>query len=807
MHEVRYALRSLARQPGFCASVILTLALGIGANTAMFSVFDAVVLHPLPYRDAGRLLLVWQKTPQGKETPVAPVNYLEWSKQVKSFERLLGMRTLFFNYRGRGESHQLLGAQVSRGFFSALGIQPTAGREFLPGAETSDQDHVVVLSYGLWRREFSGDIRALGSSITMNGEAYTVIGVAAPNFDESLAMRGIDVWTPLGIDQHPEQNAGMRSNTMAVFGRLKPHVTLQEADREMRIVARRLESEFPEIDRGWSAMVTPLQDYGVGKLRSTIAALLVAVGMVLLIACLNVANLLLARAEVRYKEIAIRAALGASRGRLIRQLLAETMLLAVAGGICGVTLAYFGVRLLIAFKGVELPGLENAGLNASVLAFTCAVTLVTGVLFGLLPSRQMLGRDLKQAVGESGRGSVTSRRGHLSRNALVISETALSLVLLAGALLMARSLLWLQTENRGFVSGHLLSFRVSFSRTDFPGPTSMAAYYGGLMDRLAALPGVVGAAADTNLPIDGFVLTGQLFRLPGLVFPPSERPAAGCDLVNGSYFRTLEIPLLQGRPFDGRDRAEAPPVAIVSTSLARRYFPGRNPVGGKIIVATPGKAAIEVTREIVGVAGDIRYLTRGAEESLEIYLPFAQTTWPNVFVMLRTTRDPEALAPSVRAALREPGFNQQSVAEFRGMDDRIAALNDKPRMNSFLAATFALIAVLLAAVGVYGVVSYSTSQRAREIGVRLALGATPRDIVRWILGRALRLTAAGLALGLIVQLALSPILGSLIYGASPRDAWSLLAGVIVLGSLALIASYIPARRAVRGDPMAALRSE
>ncbi len=290
-------------------------------------------------------------------------------------------------------------------------------------------------------------------------------------------------------------------------------------------------------------------------------------------------------------------------------------------------------------------------------------------------------------------------------------------------------------------------------------------------------------------------------------FPPSERPAAACDLVNDSYFRTLEIPLLQGRPFDGRDREDASPVAIVSSSLARRYLPGRNPIGNKIIVATPGNAGVEVTREIVGVAGDIRYLTRGAEESLEIYLPYPQTTWPNVYLMLRTARDPDALAPSVRAALREPGSNRQSIAEFRSMEDRIAALNDKPRLNSFLAATFAAIAVLLAAVGVYGVVSYSTSQRAREIGVRLALGATPQDIVRWILGRALRLTAAGLALGLVVQFALSPILGSLIYGTGPRDAWSLLAGVIVLGSLALLASYIPARRAVRGDPMAALRSE
>lgn len=803
MHELRYAIRSLARQPGFCISAILTLALGIGANIAMFSVFDAVVLHPLPYRDARRLVLVWQKPPNSKESPVSPVNFVEWTKETKSFEQLLGMHNLFYSYRGRGESHQLLGAQVSRGFFSGLGMPPVIGHEFRAGEEASDHNRVAVLSYGLWRREFAGDTRALGATISMNGEPYTVIGVAPSNFDESLALKGIDVWTPLSF----VRDSGMRSNTMAVFGRLKPDVTIQEADREMQMVAGRLESEFPDIDRGWSAMVTPLQDYGVGRLRSTVVALLAAVGMVLLIACVNVANLLLARAEVRYKELTVRAALGASRGRLIRQLLAETMLLAIIGSLGGLALAYFGVRLLIVLKAVDLPGLEHASLNVSVIAFTCAVTAFTGILFGLLPSRTLLGGDLNQAIRDAGRSSVGTRRGQGSRNALVISETALCLVVLAGALLMTRSLLWLQHENRGFVPSHLLTFRISLPHSNFPDDSSMVAYYGSLMGRLAALPGVTGAGANSNLPIDGFMLTGQHFRVPGLVLPPSRRPAAACDLINEAYFRTLGIPILQGRPFDQRDRDGTPLVAIVSDSLARRFFPGQNPIGRKIMVAGPGKAPSEVTREITGVAGDIRYLTRGAEDSLQIYLPYAQSTWPNLYIMLRTTGQPATLAPSVRAALREPGFNLQSIADLHSMEERIATLNDKPRLNSALAAIFAGIAVLLTAIGVYGVVSYSASQKAREIGVRVALGATPRDIIRWILGQALRLTAAGVAIGLIVYLALSPMLAGFIYGARPLDAWSLLLGVIVLASLALLASYIPARRAVRGDPMTALRSE
>ena len=803
MPDLRYALRSLSRQPGFCVSAILTLALGIGANTAMFSVFDAVILHPLPYRDASRLVLVWQTPPNGAENPVSGANYIEWSKQVRSLDPLLGMRTLFFSFRMRGEYHQLLGAQVSRGFFSGLGLPPMLGREFRSGEEQADHDHVAIVSYGLWQREFAADRQAIGTSVNLNGESYTLIGVAPPNFDESLAMRGVDVWTPLVFDQ----TAGLRSNNMAVIGRLKPSVTIQEANHEMQVIAKRLESEFPDLNRGWSARVTALQDYGTGKLRATIAALLVAVGMVLLIACVNVANLLLARSESRYKEAAIRAALGASRLRLLRQLLTETMLLAFAGSLAGVALGYGGLRLLIALKAVQLPGLENAGLNGRVLAFTIVVTAVTGLLFGLLPSRQVLGGNLNTAIRESGRSSINTRRGRGSRNVLVISEIALSLILLVGAGLMARSVVWLQNENRGFVSDHLLTFRASFLRSDFPNAPSMAAYYGSLLDRLATLPGVRSIAANTNLPLDGFVLTGQYFRVPGAAPSPSERPSAACSLINSGYLRTLGIPLVQGREFDTRDRDDGPPVAIVSDSFARRYFPGENPIGRKLIVATPGKAAIEITREIVGVAGDVRYLTRPSEASLEIYLPFVQTTWPNIYVMVRTIGDPAALAPELRAALRDPGWNRQSIANVTSMQERISALNDKPRLNSLLAALFAAIALLLAGIGIYGVVSYSTSQRAQEIGVRMALGATPRNIVRWILGQALLLALAGMALGLLGYFALARVLASLLYGAGANDVWPLLSAVVVLGAIALLASYIPARRAVRGDPVAALRSE
>ncbi len=769
----------------------------------MFSVFDAVIVHPLPYRDARRLVLVWQTLPTRPQNPVSTLNFVEWSKRAHSFERLLAMRNLFVSFRHGGESHQLLAGQLSRGFFSELGLPPKIGREFLPGEQSSDHDHVAILSHKLWQSEFAADPHVLGQSIDLNGESYNVIGVAPPNFDESLAMRGVEIWTPLALDQ----GASLRSGNMAVFGRLKPSVTLAAANREMQVIAERLESEFPDVDKGWSASVTPLEEYGTGKLRATIVALLIAVGMVLLIACVNVANLLLARSDARYKEAAIRAALGASRARLLRQLLSETLLLAFAGSLAGVVLAYAGLRLLIALKTVELPGLGNAGLNANVLVFTIAVTALTGLLFGLLPSRHVLGGNLNQAVRESGRSSINTRRGRGSRNVLAISEIALSLILLAGAAMMARSVLWLQSENRGFVSDHLLTFRASFLRSDFPNAPSMNSYVQSLLDKIAAVPGVHSVAANTNLPIDGFTLVGQFFRLPGAPPPPMDRPIGACNLINNGFFRTLGIPLLQGREFDQRDRGDGPPVAIISSSLARRYFPGQNPIGHKLIIATPGTANIEVTREIVGVAGDVRYLTRPSVESLEIYLPYAQTTWPNIYVMIRTNGDPAGLAPQLRAALRDPGFNRQSIADITTMQERISVLNDKPRLNSILAALFAAIALLLAGIGIYGVISYSTSQRAQEIGIRMALGATSRDIVRWILAQALLLAVVGMALGLLGYFALSRVLASLLYGAGANDGLALSFAVVVLGAIALLASYIPARRAVRGDPVAALRSE
>jgi len=802
--DFRYALRTLRKQPVFSISAILTLALGIGANTAMFSVFDAVVLHPLPYRDSKHLVLVWQTLPTRPQNPVLTLNYVAWTRQAHSFSTLLAMSTRFMAFRNGGESRQLLGARVSRGFFSELGVLPRIGREFLPAEHDLGHEHVAILSHKLWQSEFAADPRALGRTFTLNGESYTVVGVAPPNFDESLVMRGVEIWCPLALGP----GVDLRRNNMAVIGRLQPSVSLEAANREMKVIAARLADQYPDLNRGWSASVTPLENYETEKLGPTVAALLTGVGMVLLIACVNVANLLLARSDARAKESAVRAALGASRGRLLGQLLTETTILAILGSVAGVALAYAGLKTIIALNAVKLPGLENAGLNGRVLAFTAAAAVFTGLLFGLLPARHLLGGDLSRTLRESGRGAVSPRRGRGSRNLFVISEIALSLVLLAGAAMMARSLLWLQTENRGFVSDHLLSFRATFPSSEFATSVSMEAYYESLLGRLKQLPGVRAVGANTNLPLDSFMLVGVFFQPPGA--PPaagSDRPIAECNLVSPGFLRALGIPLVEGREFDERDRRGSPPVVIISSTLARLYFPGQNPVGRRLTVAIPAPGNPDVADEIVGVAGDIHYLTRPAIESLEIYLPYAQITWPNIYVMARTTGDPAAVVPSLHALLREPAFGRQSTAELMTMQERISVLNDKPRLNSLLAVLFAAIALLLAGVGIYGVVSYSTMQRAQEIGVRMALGATPRDIVGWVLKHALILIVIGIALGALGMLALSRAIASFLYGAHSAGGWPLAFAALVLALVALLASYIPARRAVRGDPVSALRSE
>jgi putative ABC transport system permease protein len=793
--DLRFTLRTLAKQPGFCVAAILTLALGIGANTAIFSVFDAVILRPFPYRDPGRVVMVWQKRPNGQMNSVAGIHYHEWIKQSTMFEKLAAIIPESFNV-GRGDDiSQVYGARVSSNFFSTLGVQPALGRDFAPGEEKPGAERVAILSYGLWRSQFGGDRSLLGRPIRLNGEPFVLIGVLPQNFD--FVIEAIDVWVPL-IFREGEVNA----TKMAVLGRMKQSVSEKQAGGEMDVIAQRLGLQFSDY-KGWGAIVISLPDIiGGGHIRPALTALMVGAGLVLLIACANVANLLVARSGVRYKEIAIRSALGANWARLIGLLLTEAMLLALAGCLAGLALAYAGLRLLVTVAAGQLPRIESVALDARVLGFTVLITAITGLLFGLFPAHQLLGGDLQLALRESGRGSNNNSSGRRSRNVLVVSEIALSLVLAIGATLMVRSLLWLENQDRGFSPDHQLSFRVALSSPELSNSSQRAVYYQRMLERIKELPGARAVAATNNLPVDGYRQVGMYFKPDGSSAPDSaDRPSAAVNMINPGYFQALGIPIIRGREFDERDHEHAPSVAIISNALARQFFPGRNPVGHKLMV---GDAGIEY--EIVGVAGDVRYLTKRPVDSEEIYLPYAQKGWPAIHVIVRTDGDPGHMAPAVRAALLDAGW-RQPIFDVRTMAERIDTVNGRVRLNSLLATTFAVIALLLAGVGIYGVMSYSVVQRSKEIGIRVALGATGGDILRWIVRQAMVLAAAGVAIGLAGHFALARVLGSLLYGTSPNDVSIWMGSAALLGLIAVVASYIPARRAMRSDPATALRAE
>jgi len=744
---------------------------------------------------------VWQKRPDGRENGVAGINYREWIKQARSFERLEGFIPQFYNAGAGDQIVQAPGGRVSVGFLPGLGAQPVLGRGFREEDARIGAPHVLLVSYGLWQSLLGSDRRVLGQPLQLNGVPYTLIGVLPRGFE--FAEQDIQVWTPLIFEREGEAHA----NKMAVVGRLKPSVSMEQANREMEVVSKRLELLFPNDNKGWSAMVRPLQDYVGGKVRPALTALLVGVGFVLLIACTNVSNLLLARSEARYKEVAIRAALGANRFRLMRQLLAETMILALAGSLAGLGLAWAGLRLLVTIAAGQLPRVEGARLDARVLVFTLAVTLVTGLLFGLLPARQLLGGDFQIALRECGRGSINTRGGRNVRNLLVVSEIALSLMLAIGAILMARSVLWLQNESRGFFPQHLLSFRVSLTGPELKSPTQMAAYFDHLLERIGEIPGAKAVGATINPPVEGSRQVGLYFTPEGSApLDTSNRPSASFNLVNAGYFKASGVPIVQGRPFESRDRQDAPPVAIISSALARRFFAGQNPIGRTLLTATLGKGDTDVARQIVGVAGDIRYLTKLPQDSVEIYVPYGQATWPTVYVFVRTDGDPTSLAPAIRAALQQSPWHQP-ISNVKSTEEWIDTLNGKARLNSLLAAIFAVIALVLAAVGIYGVISYSVARRSKEIGIRIAMGATPENIMRWIVRQAMVLAAAGVAIGLAGHFALMRVIRTLLYGISPSDMSTWMGAAALLGLIAVIASYIPARRAMRSDPVTALRAE
>jgi putative ABC transport system permease protein len=795
--DLRYALRQLVRSPGFTAIAVLTLGLGIGANTAIFSVVNAALLRPLPYQDPSSLVKINETRPDGSLNSVSYPNFIDWRKENGGFRSVALFRDLAFNLAGRAEPERIAGALVSADFFRTLGITPVMGRYFAEGEDQAGGDGVAVISYALWQRRFGGERDVVGRSLTVDGRALTVIGVATPDFNYPERA---DAWIPVSHDAADLlDNRGLHA--YVVIGRLLPGVSLDRAAASLRSLAARLGGEYPATNKGWGVVLAPLHESLVRDVRPTLLVLLGAVGFVLLIASANVANMMLARSVARRRELSIRTALGASRWRLVRQLLTESVLIALFGGVLGLVLATWGVDALLALGPEGLPAGEGVVLDRTVLGFTLGISVITSLVFGLIPAAHAARRDAEASLRESSRGSGGLERRR-TRRVLVVAEIALALLLLVGTGLMVQSFRRLQAVNPGFNPDGVVSALLSLPRANTD-TARVIGFYQGLVARAGSLPGVTAAAAVSYLPLgrDGaryrFSVEGQPFVEPQL------RPGAEFNVVTPGYFATLEIPVLQGRDLDGRDRWDAPPVVVVNRTLARRFWPNESAVGKRLTLGEPGEDA---WMTVVGVVGDVKQQSLDSESQPQIYGSHAQVGLEEMALLVRTAMDPTSLAPAIRDAVSaiDPGV---PVSEVQNLTQVRSASISTERFRTLVLATFALLALALAAIGVYGVISYDVVQRSREIGIRMALGARRPEILRLVVGEGMVTVAIGIGIGVLAAAGLSRFLESLLYAVRPGDPATFVAIPALIAAVALAACILPARRAMRVDPAGTLRSE
>lgn len=817
VQELRLALRMLARSPGFSAVALLTLALGIAANTAIFSVADAVLFAPLPYREPERLTMVWGLSPNLSRRPVSPANFLDWRAQSESFEGLAAFSNVSFNLSGDGEPEAIRAASVSANFFDVLGTPPLLGTTFHRTEGGADAPNTVVISHGLWKRRFGGDSRVLGRMLRLNDTSYEVIGVMPEHFEwptiiptQASAAEPPQLFVPgvhrdipqLTSDASQDTSSWRDGSYLRVVGRLKPGVTLERAGREMDTIAARLEREYPEANAKLGIGLVSLREQLVGKVRSALWLLLAAVGLVLVIACANVANLFLARASARRQELTVRLALGARRSQLVRQLLTESVLLALVAGALGLLLALWGMDALLAMVPPELPRLGAVGLDVRVLAFTLLTSLFTGVLFGLVPALQASRPDLNGVLRQGGGGRF-SGAGHRSRGALVVGEVALAVVLLISAGLLLRSLWSMQSVELGFRSAGVLTWRVSLPAADYPDEARQAALFLRLQERVEALPGVKSAGAVFDLPFSGNNVW-RVMDIEGRPRPaPGEEASVGFQSVTPGYFRTLSIPLKRGRDVTSADRADTQPVVLINESTARLYWPGQEALGQRIRL---GSEPDSPWRTIVGVVADVRQGGALEETRPEVYVPSPQGTFHFIQFVARTEADPLRLVAGVREAVAALDSNLP-ISQVRTLDEVIASGMARPRFLSTLVALFAALALLLAGVGLSGVIAYMARQRTQEIGIRMALGASPGDVLRLVLGSGMRLAVLGVGLGLMGAWAATRGMASQLYGVSATDPLTFGSLALVVMAVTLVATWLPARRATRVDPLVAMRSE
>lgn len=810
--DIRFAIRSLRRSRGFTLAALTCVALAIGANSAVFSVVRAVLLQPLPYQQPHRLVMLWGQVPgeDADELPASGAEFLDYRERLESFEAVSAVVNRFVNLTGpaaEGEPRRLVAARVSASFFPLLGVQPAFGRAFLPEEDRRGNEKVAVLSNKLWRSRFGGDDDVVGKKILLSDEPFTVVGVMPASFDFRFELFEHDLWIPIAIDwDHlpPRDFRGLR-----VLGRLAPGVSLDQARSEADALAASFQREHPEVypaGDGWRLRIVPLLDQVVGDVRPALIALLAMVGLVLLIACANVANLFLARAVERRKEVAIRTSIGARRRDLVRQSLVESVLLALAGAAIGLLLAAWGLEVLQAMEPENLPRLAEVSIDGGVLLFTLIVALVAGLLFGLAPAIRASRPDLQGTLKEGGKTDDAGGGAARLRQALVAAEIALALLVLVSAGLMLRSLDRLQGQDPGFDAEGVLTAELYLSPTQSAGGQAQAAIGERILERVRSTPGVAGAGAVSGLPLSNvqFMVPTEVegdVRGEGRALPSFDwRP------VSPGYLGALGVPVIAGRTFDERDHAEARPVAVVSEDLAERFWPGLDPLGKRLRL-TVGQPDGPEWRTVVGVVGHVKAVSLEGESPEQVYTPIAQSPLPFFSLAVRTEgSDPMALAPAVREAIWSIDRHQpiENLQPMQAVLDRATAGR---RAYAFLVAVFAVVALVLAVVGVYGVMAYSVAQRTTEIGLRMALGAEPADVLRLVVRQGAVLAAIGLAAGLLLSLWTGSFLAGLLYEVSARDPATYAAVALALGALALVATFVPARRATRVDPIASLRAE
>jgi putative ABC transport system permease protein len=803
MHDIRFGIRMLAKKPMFSIIAVITLALGIGANTAIFSVVNGVLLRPLPFKEPDRLMMIREtKLPQFPEFSVAPGNFLDWRKQNTVFERLVAYKGSSLNLIGTGDPERLRALNVTEGFFAMLGAQPQLGRDFLAEEDQVGHNNVVILSYGLWQRRFSGDPKILNQTITLNRQAYTVIGVMPATFHFGSGENELDLWTPMAFTEEQAQNHG--GHGLVAIGQLKPGVTVDQARAEMSAIAGRLAAQYP-VDIGWDVKIMPLLEFSVRSIKPALLVLLVAVAFVLLIACANVANLLLARAAGRQKEIATRTSLGASRWRIVRQLLTESLLLSLLGGALGLALAKWGMDLLLTLAPPDLPRLNNVSLDGRALAFTATITLLTGVIFGLVPALQSSKPNLNETMKDAGRGSTEGGRRQRIRSTLVVLEVATALVLLVGAGLMIKSFWQLQKVDPGFNPDNALTVQVSLPKTKYPQESQQVAFFQQLIERVATLPGVQSAGAGHVVPLSGndFVLAFEIDGRPPL--QPGVTQSTNYYSVSADYFKAMGIPLRRGRVFTERDIKDSPRVAVINETMAKKIFPDEDPIGKRITFDNRQKENPEWF-EIVGIVGDVKQYGLDQVTTMQTYEPYIQQTFPYMTLVVRTTGDPTNLNAAIRSEVLKLD-KEQPTTNFKTLNEFFSISIAQQRFSVVLLGVFAVVALVLSAVGVYGVLSYAVTQRTHEIGIRVALGAGRRDVLRLVVGQGMLLTVSGVAGGLGAAFALTRLMASLLFGVTATDAVTFASVASLLLAVALLACYIPARRATKVDPLVALRYE